>query len=227
MLNGGAGLIPDTQSPFVQLSQIHLMSNNVPSANTNLSNYPSQQDIRKIPNGKPHQQLTPHHLSSLPRHATTRQQESTLNQNHYSQPVGNGGPIGIHKSATTDRHIRLTQDHFNHNHHHYGKQNTFNCGPGGGGGGGALPDPNYIHNNSHYSLPLDHNLPPSPTPTPPPPPALPIRNGSCGGSLMMHSNTTGRRSFTNSNGNANGNLNNNNNNNSTALNNNNSLRRYH
>ncbi|XP_055384225.1 GATA zinc finger domain-containing protein 15-like [Condylostylus longicornis] len=50
---------------------------------------------------------------------------------------------------------------------------------------------NYIHNNSHYSLPLDHDLPP-PTPTPtPPPPALPMRNGA----LPNGNSTTGRRAI--------------------------------
>lgn len=149
---------PNDNSSFVQLSQIHLMTNN---AKNKLA---SPQDNCNGPN-----------------------------QNHYSQPL----PI-VHngKSATTDRHIRLNQDHFNHNHYGSGKNHTM--------------DPNYIHNNSHYSLPIDHDAPPpSPTPTPPPP-ALPMRNGSIG---MIHSsNTTGRRSFSNNNNN---------------IMNNNSLRHYH
>lgn len=130
----------------------------------------------------------------------------TTNQNHYSQPL----PI-VHsngKSSTTDRHVRLNQDHFNHNHY------------GSSGGKHHTIDPNYIHNNSHYSLPIDHDAPPpSPTPTPPPP-ALPMRNGSIG---MIHGNTTGRRSFNNNN-----NINNNSGSNSqNIMNNNNSLRHYH
>lgn len=185
-----SALLNDNQSPFVQLSQIHRMANNDQAP----SEYQSQQNMRsKLANGKPST------ISSLPRqHNNSSQAESSLS--HYSQPLENGvGPYALHKSATSERHIRLTQDHFNHN----------------GGGTDAIPD--YIHNNSHYSLPLDHDMPPSPTPTPPPP-ALPMRNGSC--------NTNGRRSFSNNNL---GGKNNNNNtqSNGKISNNNGSLRRYH
>ncbi|TDG45360.1 hypothetical protein AWZ03_008218 [Drosophila navojoa] len=142
--------------------------------------------------------------ASLPRHMAARQcgvQESTLS--HYSQPLANG-----HAG------IRLTQDHFNHNGAVYAKP----CD--------AMADAGYIHNNSHYSLPLDHDMPPSPTPTPPPP-ALPLRNGM--GMALVHGNTTGRRSF-NANNNNVATLSNNNpvlvNGNSNS-NNNGSLRRYH
>ncbi|KAH8305781.1 hypothetical protein KR059_010632 [Drosophila kikkawai] len=92
-----------------------------------------------------------------------------------------------------------------------------------------MAEPGYIHNNSHYSLPLDHDLPPSPTPTPPPP-ALPLRNGV--GMALIHGNTTGRRSFNNNNNVAT--LSNNNHHGGVTVgvglgvgNNNGSLRRYH
>lgn len=49
---------------------------------------------------------------------------------------------------------------------------------------------NYIHNNSHYSLPLDHALNDvTPTPTPPPP-ALPVRNGQL---MPLNSNNSMQR----------------------------------
>jgi len=153
----------------------------------------------------------PLNATSLPRHRPPVVQESTLS--HYSQPLANG--------------IRLTQDHFNHNQnqgHHYGGVYAKPCD--------AMSEPGYIHNNSHYSLPLDHDLPPSPTPTPPPP-ALPLRNGV--GMALIHGNTTGRRSFNNNNNNV-STLSNNNHHGGggvgvavggTVGNNNGSLRRYH
>lgn len=192
------------------------MTNNTRNPN----NYHSQQDMRKLSNNK-----NPN-MASLPRQANNwqQQQESSLTQNHiYSQPLVPNG-VGSFLSSTpkfntTDRHIRLTQDHFNHN------QTPVTA---------ALQlkypqlypqslDGDYLHNNSHYALPVDHSLPErddddhhhddhnasptssSPTPPTPPPPALPLRNGSC--------NTTGRRSTLSS---LNGNALNNNNNNSVA-----------
>lgn len=152
-------------------------------------NYQSQQDMRKVANGK-----NPN-ITSLPRHRengwSSQQQESSLTQNHiYSQPITpNGLNYATPKYNTTDRHIRLSQDHFNHNNSlKYPQQYSQNLDAG-----------DYLHNNSHYSLPVDHNndaSPPSESPIPPtpPPPALPLRNGSC--------NTTGRRStFSSLNGN--------------------------
>jgi len=214
-------------SPFAQLSHIHYMTNNpqtltqtqIPTqlgATTPRSHH-SQQDMRLLANGGGKVLGL---NASLPRHMAARQcgvQESTLS--HYSQPLANG-----HAG------IRLTQDHFNHN---------------GGGAVYAKPcdamaDAGYIHNNSHYSLPLDHDMPPSPTPTPPPP-ALPLRNGM--GMALVHGNTTGRRSFnSNSNNNNVATLSNNNHNGigggvggggggvvlvNGNINNNGSLRRYH
>lgn len=169
------------------------------AATTTPRSHHSQQDMRLLANGGGKALGL---NASLPRHMAVRQcgvQESTLS--HYSQPLANG-----HAG------IRLTQDHFNHNGAVYAKP----CD--------AMADAGYIHNNSHYSLPLDHDMPPSPTPTPPPP-ALPLRNGM--GMALVHGNTTGRRSF---------NANNNNvatlsNNNPVLVNGNNnnngSLRRYH
>ncbi|KAL7734326.1 hypothetical protein ACLKA6_010663 [Drosophila palustris] len=212
----------DAHAPFAQLSHIHYMTNNPQTQNLTQSgattprSHHSQQDMRLLANGGGKVLGL---NASLPRHMAARQcgvQESTLS--HYSQPLANGH-VGI----------RLNQDHFNHN------------GVNGGGAVYAKPcdamaDAGYIHNNSHYSLPLDHDMPPSPTPTPPPP-ALPLRNGM--GMALVHGNTTGRRSF---NGNSNNNnvatLSNNNHNgvagggavlvNGNLNNNNNgSLRRYH
>lgn len=186
------------------------MTNN--SRTTPTSNYHSQQDMRKLANGKNS------NITSLPRHTSNckqqqqqqQQQESCLTNNHiYSQPIVPNG-VGAYinttpKFNTTERHIRLTQDHFNHNKYPKLYSQTL--------------DGDYLHNNSHYSLPIDHsiqnvddpNASPSQSPTPPtpPPPALPLRNGSC--------NTTGRRS--------NGNATNNNNNSSltAAIHKNNTL----
>uniref|UniRef100_A0A1B0AIA0 LRRCT domain-containing protein n=1 Tax=Glossina pallidipes TaxID=7398 RepID=A0A1B0AIA0_GLOPL len=228
----GCGPVPDNQSPFMQLEQIQVMSNNSHCFTAASSSYFSQQDMRKSLQGKSHT------MSSLPRHAGNRnhhqQQESSLTHNHvYTQPLNpcSGLIANSHysscKANTTERHVRLTQDHFNHNnttlHHKYNnnKQGSGGggggAGAGGGGGGGALSinhthtlDANYLHHNdSHYSLPVDHNLsncytsPPStPTPTPPPP-ALPMRNGIC--------STTGRHTSSSSNNNNNNNSNNTNN----------------
>ncbi|BFF96965.1 carboxypeptidase N subunit 2 [Drosophila madeirensis] len=194
-------------SSFAQLSHIHYMTNNqtqIPSPGQTQMHH-SQQDMRLLANGGGKTL----NAASLPRH---RMQESTLS--HYSQPLAlaNG--------------IRLTQDHFNHNHSH----------PHGHNGGvyakpcDAMAEPGYIHNNSHYSLPLDHDLPPSPTPTPPPP-ALPLRNGV--GMALIHGNTTGRRSFNSNNNNNVATLSNNNHGVgggvilASGSNNNGSLRRYH
>lgn len=191
----------DAHAPFAQLSHIHYMTNNPQSgaataAATTPRSHHSQQDMRLLANGKPGLGLN----ASLPR--LMHVQESTLS--HYSQPLANG-----HAG------IRLTQDHFNHNGAVYAKP----CDA-------MIADAGYIHNNSHYSLPLDHDMPPSPTPTPPPP-ALPLRNGMTG-LAMVHGNTTGRRSF-NSNNNNVATLSNNNHNGNCNINNNNngSLRRYH
>lgn len=134
-------------------------------------------------NGKPHQQLQ--HAQTLNRISKTLNHNDTNGYHHYSQPVT---PHGIHKSATTDRHFRLTQDYFNQNY----------CNYGNGGNGKNSSESSYIHNNSHYSLPIDNNencgnnsgensTTGSPPPTPPPP-ALPHRNGSL-------CNTNGRRSM--------------------------------
>uniref|UniRef100_T1P8H4 Mitochondrial fission regulator n=1 Tax=Musca domestica TaxID=7370 RepID=T1P8H4_MUSDO len=187
----GCGPLPDNQNSFVnQLNQIPFMTNNTPRP----YNYQSQQDMRKLVNNKNST------ITSLPRHGQTAnwQQESSLTQNHiYSQPItANGVAYVTPKFNTTDRHIRLTQDHFNHNNSlKYPQQYSHN-------GSNALDDEDgdYLHNNSHYSLPVDHNNDASPTsespiPPTPPPPALPLRNGSC--------NTTGRRStFSSLNGNS-------------------------
>lgn len=172
-----------------QLNQIKYMTNNARTPN----NYHSQQDMRKLANGKSS------NITSLPRHASNctkqqqqHQQESSLTNNHiYSQPIqpnGVGSFINTTpKFNTADRHIvRLTQDHFNHNNSTALKYPKIYS---------QTLDGDYLHNNSHYSLPLDHSIPSddqnaspsrSPTPPTPPPPALPLRNGSC--------NTTGRRS---------------------------------
>lgn len=202
----GCAALPETHSTFGQLSQIHLMTNNTRNSHNNTAtpitttgNYHSQQDMRKIMNGGK--------LNSLPRQRL--EQESCLTQNHiYSQPivVGSNGTAGAmqyaaqnNKYNTADRHIRLTQDHFNHNNAKYAKVY------GHGAANSDSADSDYLYNNSHYSLPLDHNnlstkprsqpdidnedeasparSPPPPTP---PPPALPLRNGIC--------NTTGRSS---------------------------------
>lgn len=203
----------DAHAPFAQLSHIHYMTNNpqagggagVVSATTPRSHH-SQQDMRLLANGGGGVLGL---NASLPRHMAAARhggvQESTLS--HYSQPLANG-----HAG------IRLTQDHFNHNGAVYAKP----CDA-------MIGDAGYIHNNSHYSLPLDHDMPPSPTPTPPPP-ALPLRNGMTGLALV-HGNTTGRRSF-NSNNNNVATLSNNNHNGNGVIgvnnnNNNGSLRRYH
>lgn len=193
--------VVDAHAPFAQLSHIHYMTNNPQSAAATTprsSSHHSQQDMRLLANGKTSLGLN----ASLPR--LMHVQESTLS--HYSQPLANGHAGGI----------RLTQDHFNHNGAVYAKP----CDA-------MIADAGYIHNNSHYSLPLDHDMPPSPTPTPPPP-ALPLRNG-ISGLAMVHGNTTGRRSFSNSNNNNVATLSNNNHNNChiSSNNNNGSLRRYH
>ncbi|KAH8386059.1 hypothetical protein KR200_008345 [Drosophila serrata] len=208
--------VDQASNSFAQLSHIHYMTNN--GAQSSKMHH-SQQDMRLLAcNGGKSFNAT-----SLPRHrpppaqVQVQVQESTLS--HYSQPVANG--------------IRLTQDHFNHNQHptasnqshHYGGVYAKPCD--------AMAEPGYIHNNSHYSLPLDHDLPPSPTPTPPPP-ALPLRNGV--GMALIHGNTTGRRSFNNNNNVAT--LSNNNHHGGATVgvglgvgsnnnNNNGSLRRYH
>lgn len=132
-------------------------------------------------NGKPQQQLQ--HAQTLNRISKTLNHNDSNNYHNYSQPVT---PHGMHKSATTDRHFRLTQDYFNQNYCNYGN-----------GGGKNSSESSYIHNNSHYSLPIDNNencsnsgdnsVTASPPPTPPPP-ALPHRNGSL-------CNTNGRRSL--------------------------------
>uniref|UniRef100_A0A1A9WN42 Uncharacterized protein n=1 Tax=Glossina brevipalpis TaxID=37001 RepID=A0A1A9WN42_9MUSC len=198
------------------------MTNNSHCLTASSSSYFSQQDMRKALHGKSQT------MSSLPRHVGNRnhhqQQESSLTQNHiYTQPLNPCGGLlpnnhyNSCKANTTERHVRLTQDHFNHNNMtlHYKHNNNKLSG-----GSGALSinhahtlDASYLHHNdSHYSLPVDHSLsncytsPPStPTPTPSPP-ALPLRNGSC--------STTGRHS---SSSHLNGS--NNNNNNSNNINN--------
>lgn len=86
------------------------------------------------------------------------------------------------KKLTTDRHIQLSQDHFNQNFE-LDMQHTF---------GLQIHEPGYMHNNSHYSLPIDHDLSPIPTTTPPPP-ALPVRNNSC--KTSTKSNTVEQRLF--------------------------------
>lgn len=156
------------------------MTNNT---RTHPYNYQSQQDMRKIANTK-----NPN-ITSLPRNSQNnwqQQQESSLTQNHiYAQPITANGSVtyATPKYNTTDRHmVRLTQDHFNHNNSlKYPGQYSQ-----------TLDGGDYLHNNSHYSLPVDHNnqhdaspRSQSPIPPTPPPPALPLRNGSC--------NTTGRR----------------------------------
>lgn len=199
--------VDQASSSFAQLSHIHYMTNNgAPRAQTPKTIHHSQQDMRLLASngGKTL------NVASLPRHRQTAAvvQESTLS--HYSQPLANG--------------IRLTQDHFNHNqpNHGYGGVYAKPCD--------AMTEPGYIHNNSHYSLPLDHDLPPSPTPTPPPP-ALPLRNGV--GMALIHGNTTGRRSFNSSINNNNVATLSNNNHHGGPMgmvgvgNNNGSLRRYH
>ncbi|EDV97936.1 GH17153 [Drosophila grimshawi] len=209
----------DAHAPFAQLSHIHYMTNNPLTTASSAASSAAAASTTATTTPRSHHSQQDMRLlangkalglnASLPRHMAGRQcgvQESTLS--HYSQPVG----------------IRLTQDHFNHNGGVYAKP----CD--------AMTDPGYIHNNSHYSLPLDHDMPPSPTPTPPPP-ALPLRNGL--GMALVHGNTTGRRSFNSSSSNSNNNNNvatlSNNNHNGLVLangcsginNNNGSLRRYH
>uniref|UniRef100_W8AK17 Uncharacterized protein n=1 Tax=Ceratitis capitata TaxID=7213 RepID=W8AK17_CERCA len=185
-----------------------MTNNNTCGGNTN----------NKLPNGGKAPPPPPHAhaMSSLPRfgsarrdaHSANERAESSLSHEPpYSQHLANqanqssGAPQ--RGTATADRYIRLTQDHFNHNHGPYGSissnkhANTLN-----GERSPRESECNYIHNNSHYSLPLDHALnggPTTPTPTPPPP-ALPIRNGQ----LMLHNGgniTAGQRVATYNNNN--------------------------
>uniref|UniRef100_A0A1I8PTB8 Uncharacterized protein n=1 Tax=Stomoxys calcitrans TaxID=35570 RepID=A0A1I8PTB8_STOCA len=218
----GCGPLPDNQNSFLtQMQQIPFMTNNTRSP----YNYQSQQDMRKLTNGKnPNITSLPRYRAQQQQQLPSQQQESSLIQNHiYSQPITpNSGVVtyATPKYNTTERHIRLTQDHFNHNNSlKYPQQYA------------QTLDGDYLHTNSHYSLPVDHNndaSPPSESPIPPtpPPPALPLRNGSC--------NTTGRRStFSSLNGNSqqmqHNHLNNNNNSSvatlhkATTLNNNNNI----
>lgn len=161
--------------------------------NNNTSNSNSN---NKIPNGKPPPPPPPHAhaLSSLPRFSSTRREPSANERAESS--LSHEPPCSQHlanqngqRTATADRYIRLTQDHFNHNHGPHGSigrkhaNNTLS-----GERSPRESESNYIHNNSHYSLPLDHALSaatPTPTPTPPPP-ALPMRNGQ----VINNSNNT-------------------------------------
>ncbi|XP_011189292.1 uncharacterized protein DDB_G0283357-like [Zeugodacus cucurbitae] len=157
--------------------------------NNNTTNNSNKMSNGKAPPPPPHA----HALSSLPRFGSARREakpneraESTLSHEPpYSQHLANQNG---QRAATADRYLRLTQDHFNHNHGPYGSigsnkhANTLS-----GERSPRESECNYIHNNSHYSLPLDHALSAvTPTPTPPPP-ALPVRNGQ----LMHNGNSNG------------------------------------
>lgn len=117
-------------------------------------------------------QLSQDHLMIQQQNLKEDQQcrSESPNQGHYSQPL----PLN------NDRQLHLNEDHYRDNYE-YGKHYTI--------GINSLGHNTYIHRNSHYSMPFNHDQPPSPAITPPPP-ALPVRNGS------VHSNTTGRRSNT-------------------------------
>ncbi|XP_039964126.1 AP-1 complex subunit gamma-like [Bactrocera tryoni] len=162
-----------------------MMTNNNTTSNSNTFN--------KMPNGKPPPPPPhAHTLSSLPRYGSARREpkineraESSLSHEPpYSQHLANQNG---QRTTTADRYLRLTQDHFNHNHGPYGSIGS-NKHPNtlSGERSPRESECNYIHNNSHYSLPLDHALNAvTPTPTPP---ALPLRNGQL---MPLNSNNTG------------------------------------
>ncbi|XP_067643707.1 uncharacterized protein [Eurosta solidaginis] len=174
-----------------------MTNNNVQNSNTN----------NKISNGKTAAPPPPpphaHALSSLPRFGSARREKVSANEQAessltheppYSQHLANQNRQRVGTTTTADRYaLRLTQDHFNQNHGPYGSigRNNKHANTLSGGERSLREfEGNYIHNNSHYSLPLDHALSsdtstPTPTPTPP---ALPMRNGQ-----IMHqisNNTT-------------------------------------